>query len=51
MFLDQDHHKKLEHFHNKLFLDILGVKEFVIRSYNNEDNSYLIIPIYLAGLI
>lgn len=51
LFLDQEHHKKLENFHSKLFLDVLGVKEFVTRSFNNVDDSYLIIPIYSSGLI
>lgn len=49
--LDPEHYEKLEKFHNKLFLDLLGVKDFVIRDYNNENNSYLIIPIYYSGLV
>lgn len=42
--------KKLEQFHTKLFLDVLGVKKFVVRSCDNDINSYLIIPVYSSGL-
>ncbi|XP_027844608.1 endoribonuclease Dicer isoform X4 [Aphis gossypii] len=45
MHLDHTSHKKLEDFHNKLFLDVLGVKDFIVRSYDNGDNSYLVVPI------
>lgn len=51
IFLDSEEHNKIESFHNKVFLDVLGVKDFIIRSYSNEDNSYLIVPIYSIGLI
>lgn len=42
--------KELDNFHNKLFMDVLGVKNFVARSYDNGDNSYLVVPIFLTGL-
>ncbi|XP_026808824.1 endoribonuclease Dicer-like isoform X3 [Rhopalosiphum maidis] len=48
MNLDQTSHKKLENFHNKLFVDVLGIKDFIARNYNNEDNSYLVVPISFA---
>lgn len=50
IYLNHENHKKLEQFHNKLFLDVLGVKDFIVRSYSNESNSYLIIPILNSGL-
>lgn len=31
-------------------MDVLGVKDFIVRSYSNETNSYLIVPIYYSGL-
>lgn len=43
--------QQLEEFHNKLFLDVLGVKDFVVRNYDNENNSYLIVPISFSGLM
>jgi len=50
MHLDHTSHKKLEDFHNKLFLDVLGIKDFIVRSYDNGDNSYLVVPISSTGL-
>lgn len=44
-------YKQLEQFHTKLFLDVLGVKKFIVRSYDNEKNSYLIVPVYFSSLI
>lgn len=29
----------------------MGVKDFIIRNYSNENNSYLIVPIHASGLI
>lgn len=51
LYLDHERHKKLENFHNKLFVDVLGIKDFTVRSYDNEDSSYLVVPISSAGLI
>uniref|UniRef100_A0A2H8TDA5 Endoribonuclease Dicer n=1 Tax=Melanaphis sacchari TaxID=742174 RepID=A0A2H8TDA5_9HEMI len=45
IYLDHTNHKKLENFHNKLFMDVLGIKDFIARNYNNGDNSYLVVPI------
>ncbi|XP_016665103.1 endoribonuclease dcr-1 isoform X5 [Acyrthosiphon pisum] len=45
LYLDHKSHKELENFHNKLFVDVLGVKDFIARSYDNGDNSYLVVPI------
>lgn len=42
---------KIEDFHNKLFVDVLGVKDFVVRSYDNEENSYLVVPVISTSLI
>lgn len=50
MIIEPENYKKLEQFHTKLFLDVLGVKKFVVRSCSNENNSYLIVPIYSSGL-
>lgn len=50
MHLEHTSYKKLEDFHNKLFLDVLGVKDFIVRSYDNGDNSYLVVPISFTGL-
>ncbi|XP_050430735.1 endoribonuclease dcr-1 isoform X3 [Adelges cooleyi] len=47
--LDQQQIKKLEQFHNKLFVDVLGVKKFLMRNYKNEINSYLLVPIIASG--
>lgn len=49
--LNNNKFKQLEEFHNKLFLDVLGVKDFVVRNYDNENNSYLLVPISFSGLI
>ncbi|VVC34156.1 PAZ domain,Helicase, C-terminal,Ribonuclease III domain,DEAD/DEAH box helicase domain,P-loop containing [Cinara cedri] len=49
IFLDSEEQEKIEHFHNKLFVDVLGVKDFICRCYSNEDNAYLIVPIYSNG--
>ncbi|VVC42507.1 Hypothetical protein CINCED_3A023563 [Cinara cedri] len=49
IFLDSEDREKIEHFHNKLFVDVLGVKDFICRCYSNEDNAYLIVPIYSNG--
>ncbi|XP_050534312.1 endoribonuclease Dicer-like isoform X2 [Daktulosphaira vitifoliae] len=49
IILDQEQKGKLEQFHNKLFVDVLGVKDFVVRSYKNGKNSYLIVPIIASG--
>lgn len=51
IFLDCEKHEKIESFHNKVFLDVLGVKDFIVRSHSNEDNSYLIVPICSKGLM
>jgi len=51
LYLDHKSHKELENFHNKLFVDVLGVKDFIARSYENRDNSYLVVPIFFTGLI
>ncbi|XP_025190355.1 endoribonuclease Dicer-like [Melanaphis sacchari] len=37
--------KKLTNFHNKLFVDVLGVKSCFARNYDNQENSYLVVPI------
>lgn len=49
IYLNCKNHKRLEQFHNKLFLDVLNVKDFIVRNYNNENNSYMIIPIVSTG--
>jgi len=51
LYLDHKSHQQLENFHNKLFVDVLGVKDFIARSYDNGDNSYLVVPIFFTGLI
>ncbi|XP_022180231.1 endoribonuclease dcr-1 isoform X3 [Myzus persicae] len=51
LYLDHERHKKLENFHNKLFVDVLGIKDFTVRSYDNEDSSYLVVPISSADNI
>lgn len=51
IYLDRKSHKKLEDFHTKLFIEVLGVKDFIVRSYENGVDSYLIVPIFSTGLI
>ncbi|XP_060881396.1 endoribonuclease Dicer-like isoform X5 [Metopolophium dirhodum] len=51
LYLDHKSHKQLENFHNKLFVDVLGVKDFIARSYDNGDNSYLVVPIFFTDNI
>lgn len=49
--LDLESSQKLNEFHSKLFLDVLGVKDFITRNYFNGENSYLVVPIYTIGKI
>ncbi|XP_026819706.1 endoribonuclease Dicer-like [Rhopalosiphum maidis] len=46
IYLESESLKKLDDFHNKLFVDILGVKCCLARNYDNEKNSYLVVPIF-----
>lgn len=49
--LDHKTLKELDNFHNKLFMDVLGVKNFIARNYDNGDNSYLVVPIFKLGMV
>ncbi|KAF0759177.1 endoribonuclease Dicer-like, partial [Aphis craccivora] len=46
IFLDSESLKELDNFHNKLFVDILGEHRCTARQYDNEKNSYLVVPIF-----
>lgn len=51
VILDSESLKKLDNFHNKLFVDVLGVHSCTTRQYDNKKNSYLVVPIFSTGLI